>query len=366
MAYTKKYLSFEEVARALSVNDPLFSSTDTDGVMRLVEDGELDVRLEINNVCLIAQSGVFCTSLDLYKYKKLARKGYQRLIDNGESYYIKVFLKGYKEWRRHIREHSKELCLFTAKKEGGVWPLDESKILDIELGLIGRGIDDSNPIKNNENWKRFTENGERTNNIWVLNVDKPILVHPYRELEPIEGDLSFLDMGNNFKTRVRTKLISDHVTGGYGFFKCLFAGERWYVVKANPFKDNKPILSNNAFMPLVGIRDYFKNLENKKLFITSESLMRFEQQRFGISHGLDITVDVPKAKVVPPYQDKSGNYYAREINIAIEAHNAIFTNGEGNTSQSNTARIETWLRKNYPNESDKFYDRLKTVINPKK
>lgn len=195
MAYTKKYLSFEEVARALSVNDALFSSTDTEGVMRLVEDGELDVRMEINNVCLISQSNVVCTSLDSNKYKKLARIGYRRLIDSGENYYINVFIKGYKEWRRHIRTHSKELCLFTVKKDEGVMPHDESKIMDIELGFIGRGIDDSNHIKNNENWNRFTEHGERTDYTWVLNVDKPILVHPYRELEPVEGDLSFFRYG---------------------------------------------------------------------------------------------------------------------------------------------------------------------------
>lgn len=121
-------------------------------------------------------------------------------------------------------------------------------------------------------------------------------------------------MENNFKTGVRRKLVSDHVTGGYGFFKCLFAGERWYVVKANPFKDKKLILSNNVFMPLVGIRDYFKNLENKKLFITSESLMRFEQQRFGICHDLGITLDVPEAKVVPPYQDKSNKGLRKQNN----------------------------------------------------
>jgi len=314
-------LSFEEVARALSVNDSLFSSNDTEGVMRLVEDGELDVRMEINNVCLISQSDVVCTSLDSNKYKKLARIGYQRLIDSGEDYYKNVFIKGYKEWRKHIRTHSNELCLFTVKKDEGVIPLDEFKIMDIELGSIGRSIDDFNHIKNNENWNRFTEHGERAGYTWVLNVDKPILVHPYRELHPIEGDLSFLQMESQSTLGVRRKLNYDHVTGGYGFFKCLFAGERWYVVKANPFKDSNLVLSNNAFMPLVGIRDYFKNLEKKKLFITSESLMRFEQKRFGIGHKLNIGeagTEVPKND--KPLDARERNSYLNFIKSLVDYH----------------------------------------------
>jgi len=100
-------------------------------------------------------------------------------------------------------------------------------------------------------------------------------------------------------------------------------------------------------------------VEDKAFFITKASIQNFEREYLGVNHGLD-TIEKP------PYLDCENEYYAREIEIAIEAHTAIFSNNEGNNNASSSARVRTWLEKKYPNNSDAFYERITTVVLPKK
>ena len=70
----------------------------------------------------------------------------------------------------------------------------------------------------------------------------------------------------------------------------------------------------------------------------------------------------------PAYLDRSSEYFAEEIAIAVEAHTAVFIDKEGNQYQSLSKRVETWLQKHYPEKctSDSFIKRIKTVVLPKK
>jgi len=72
-----------------------------------------------------------------------------------------------------------------------------------------------------------------------------------------------------------------------------------------------------------------------------------------------------KAEKLPPYMDAGSDYYAKELDIAIKAHEAIFINKEGNLADSNSGRVATWLKKYYPEESGRFIDRITIVISPK-
>lgn len=75
-----------------------------------------------------------------------------------------------------------------------------------------------------------------------------------------------------------------------------------------------------------------------------------------------------KTLPTPAYLDKSSEYFAEEIAIAVEAHTAIFIEKEGNQYQSLSIRVETWLQKYYPEKctSNSFVKRIKTVVLPKK
>jgi len=74
-----------------------------------------------------------------------------------------------------------------------------------------------------------------------------------------------------------------------------------------------------------------------------------------------------KAEKLPPYMDTGSDYYAKELDIAIKAHTAIFINNEGNSADSNSGRVMAWLKKHYrkESESDGFLRRVKTVVLPK-
>ncbi|MGB1989705.1 MAG: hypothetical protein ACPHPA_04275, partial [Cycloclasticus pugetii] len=78
-----------------------------------------------------------------------------------------------------------------------------------------------------------------------------------------------------------------------------------------------------------------------------------------INHGINTAE-------TPAYLDDKSEHYARELAIAIEAHTAIFVNNQGNKNASPSARVKAWLEKNYPNESNVFYQRITTVVLPKK
>ncbi|MDG6777676.1 hypothetical protein QCB44_03045 [Thiomicrorhabdus sp. zzn3] len=71
-------------------------------------------------------------------------------------------------------------------------------------------------------------------------------------------------------------------------------------------------------------------------------------------------------QVKPEFQDIENKYYSRELDISVKAHQAVFKGGYGNQRHALTTRIRTWLEENYPDESDAFYRRVVTVVNPKK
>lgn len=360
MAYIKKYYGLDEVAIILKKHDESFRTKHD--VLHLIQHGDLDVWLEVDNVTLVPASDVYCTSLDIVKYKKLARSNYN-LLKQEDSHVLtlRLFLRGYCEWRRHIRTSKKELCVFTKSNDGKkLRTLDPFDLIRAELSLLGRDIGNEKPIKTSKLWSDLSTKGNIQR---ILAVDKPVLVRPYSEAYPFEGDLTFLD------NEVPRKM--DSIRMGHGLFKCLFAGESWFVVKINRFKNKKFNCGGNGFMPLVGVRDYFLNVADKdgNLFVTRKSIMEFEQRVMGIDHRLDIDTQINSEQgecIKAVYQDPDHEFYSRELDIAIKAHAAVLLQGEGNPSQAVTIRIKTWLEKNYPNESGAFYDRITTVVNPKK
>jgi len=96
-----------------------------------------------------------------------------------------------------------------------------------------------------------------------------------------------------------------------------------------------------------------------------------EQKHLGIDHKLNSDEvseldSIKREEPIMSFQDKESPYYAKELDIAVQAHQAIFINGEGNQRQSVTNRLKTWLQKHYPDQSNAFYERVSTVVNPKK
>ncbi len=100
-------------------------------------------------------------------------------------------------------------------------------------------------------------------------------------------------------------------------------------------------------------------IRNKCLAVTKASIQNFEREHLGVNHELDAIEKLP-------YLDAKNENYAQELDIAIEAHTAIFSNNEGNQNQSRTERVKTWLKNKYPNKSEAFYERITTVVLPKK
>ncbi|MGB1339705.1 MAG: hypothetical protein ACPG5H_05485, partial [Cycloclasticus pugetii] len=100
-------------------------------------------------------------------------------------------------------------------------------------------------------------------------------------------------------------------------------------------------------------------IEKGNYVVTKKAVELFEQQHLNINHGINTAE-------TPAYLDDKSEHYARELAIAIEAHTAIFVNNQGNKNASPSARVKAWLEKNYPNESNVFYQRITTVVLPKK
>lgn len=102
-----------------------------------------------------------------------------------------------------------------------------------------------------------------------------------------------------------------------------------------------------------------ESMKKRNCVVTKANLEIFEKTYLGIEHQVSIGN-------VPACMDERDENYSREIAIAVQAHNAIFKDKFGNQHQSLSDRVVSWLMKNYPNESDAFYRRLKTVVLPKK
>jgi|GEM_PF-5990351 len=98
----------------------------------------------------------------------------------------------------------------------------------------------------------------------------------------------------------------------------------------------------------------FTYVSKDSLIIAMEEIVRFET-----SQGIDEK---------PAYLDTNSPYYAKELAIAIEAHTAIFINGEGSKHKAVGERVKTWVSEHYPNESKSgaFVDRISSVVLPKK
>lgn len=109
------------------------------------------------------------------------------------------------------------------------------------------------------------------------------------------------------------------------------------------------------FMSYYGLKSGLPPIET--LVIQTKHLIEFESKCCSVEDSVN---------EVAPYANKKSPVYARELHIAVEAHEALFIRNEGNTSQSNTARISTWLNKHHQGLSNKAKERLVTVINPKK
>ncbi len=99
----------------------------------------------------------------------------------------------------------------------------------------------------------------------------------------------------------------------------------------------------------------------RSLVVKKKSILNFEQEHLSINHEVS-------TNKLPPYLDPFSDLYAKELDIAIKAHTAIFTNKEGQPHGSNGRKVENWLEKHYPKESESnaFRERMKSVILPKK
>jgi hypothetical protein len=66
----------------------------------------------------------------------------------------------------------------------------------------------------------------------------------------------------------------------------------------------------------------------------------------------------------PPYQDKDHEYYAPELDIAIQLHKAIYLDKYGRQDLNREQRISMWLNQNSKNKeySSAAISRLSTVI----
>ncbi len=74
--------------------------------------------------------------------------------------------------------------------------------------------------------------------------------------------------------------------------------------------------------------------------------------------------DISAIQDVPPYQDKSHEHYAPELDLAIQLHQAIYIEKYGNQDMSRENRISSWLNKYSKNKkfSEAAIKRLSVVI----
>jgi len=116
----------------------------------------------------------------------------------------------------------------------------------------------------------------------------------------------------------------------------------------------------NEYMPLFEHGHIYKRLKKPPINccgFTASQLLKLEA-------ALSTGNNTPE--ILPEYADIDSPLYAKELCIAIEAHKAVFVDKVGNSYQANTAKIRLWLERNHPNQSDAFYNRIVTVVNPKK
>lgn len=114
-----------------------------------------------------------------------------------------------------------------------------------------------------------------------------------------------------------------------------------------------------------------KDFKNSKLFesryipisklnirVSLEEVKRFERCASGAA----------ETQALPDYINPNNPHYAEELDIAIQAHTAIFKDKYGNPHQSNSERIISWLSKHFPEQSksEAFLKRIRTIVLPKK
>lgn len=99
-------------------------------------------------------------------------------------------------------------------------------------------------------------------------------------------------------------------------------------------------------------------ISKHNLIVTLEEVKRFER----------LASLASETQELPDYINPNHLHYAEEIDIAIQAHKAIFKEKYGNPYQSNSERVISWLQKKYPEKSkyEAFLKRIKTVVLPKK
>ena len=104
-----------------------------------------------------------------------------------------------------------------------------------------------------------------------------------------------------------------------------------------------------------------KAIRSENFVVTRENIKKYERDYLGVKHEIEI-------KELPSYLDNNSPYFSRELAIAIEAHTAIFVNGEGNQYKAAGERVKTWVCEHYPKESKSgaFVERISSVVLPKK
>lgn len=111
-------------------------------------------------------------------------------------------------------------------------------------------------------------------------------------------------------------------------------------------------------------------LDRNNAYIDREDLKEFEQRNNFFNHGLDLQKDKEEDSnnlEVLPYLDQSNpSKYAPEIDLAIQAYNAVVMNAWGNPSQTIPAKIKLWLDKEFSEQmiSEALLNRIATIATP--
>jgi len=76
--------------------------------------------------------------------------------------------------------------------------------------------------------------------------------------------------------------------------------------------------------------------------------------------------DAPISKNILPYLDKKHNFYAKELQIAVEAWTALYEKQPPTQVPKGGHKnyINRWLQENYPELGQRAIERISTVINP--
>ncbi|WP_130537658.1 hypothetical protein [Thiomicrorhabdus indica] len=285
MAYLKKYLHIDEVVKVLSVHDPLICSPED--VKHLIEEGELEVKVRISECQLIPNQKNFSFGTSDKKFlKAIIRKRYEKLKQylaskDSEQFRgtVKNYLKQYSEFRRYFRKSRNMIIPKLGIDNENMEIAHINNVSHVKLSLFGRGFDDGYKIKNHEHWESIIN---KTKDLMVLEVDYPILVRPMdftNVLSDSKYDLEFLKV-ENLKPKDGVTLF------GGGYYLCEYLGMKFLAVKNTGLR----------FCPLEGDRDILPNaILDGELYISTYSLMKFEQRRLGIDHGLDLRSNLEKS-----------------------------------------------------------------------